>query len=149
MNALDVAGYFIRLANDTPEHDLTNLKLQKLLYYAQGKYLAETGNPLFADKIEAWKYGPVVADVYHAFKQCGNFPVTVFDVSYTVRPISDNSQRFVERIWKTIGSKYSGNYLVSKTHAPGTPWIKFYNDSERNIEIPVSALRIYFSHNSL
>ena len=43
MKALDVANYFIELASKTPENDLTNLKLQKLLYYVQGKYLANTG----------------------------------------------------------------------------------------------------------
>jgi uncharacterized phage-associated protein len=149
MKALDIAGYFVSLANNTPEHDLTNLKLQKLLYYAQGKYLvANNGNTLFDDKVEAWQYGPVINDVYHAFKQCGNFPVTVFDVSYRVGALNDQTKEFINKIWREIGEKYSGSYLVTKTHANGTPWKRLYNESDRNIEIPTSMLRQYFtSHN--
>lgn len=150
MKALDVASYFVQLANDTPEHDLTNLKLQKLLYYAQGKYLARNdGQPLFDDKVEAWQYGPVVAEAYHAFKACGNFPVTVFDISYRATPLSDQTKQFVAEIWESIGRKYSGSYLVGKTHANGTPWKMVFNESDRNIEIPRLTLQHYFSRNTL
>lgn len=148
MKALDVANYFVELAGKTSEHDLTNLKLQKLLYYVQGKYLAINHRPFFADNIEAWKYGPVVNDVYHAFKQCGNYPVTAFDVNFTAHELSEESKGFVEKIWDSIGKKYSGNYLVTRTHANGTPWKKLYNDSNRNIVIPNTELESYFStHN--
>lgn len=150
MKALDVASYFVQLANDTPEHDLTNLKLQKLLYYVQGKYLAaNNGAAFFDDAIEAWKYGPVISDVYHAFKQCGNFPVTVFDVSYRAAPLNEVQKGFVAEIWNAIGRKYSGSYLVGKTHADGTPWKRVFNESDRNIEIPRLTLQHYFSRNSL
>ncbi|MFA0813614.1 Panacea domain-containing protein [Microbulbifer epialgicus] len=45
-----------------------NLKLQKLLYYIQGYHLACTGTPFFLDSIEAWRHGPVIGTVYHAYK---------------------------------------------------------------------------------
>ena len=48
--------------NDAP---LSNLKLQKLLYYAQGHYLGDHAKPLFEDEIEAWVHGPVVRSIYH------------------------------------------------------------------------------------
>jgi YD repeat-containing protein len=149
MKALDIASYFVQLANNTTEHDLTNLKLQKLLYYAQGKHLAEnSGEALFDDHIEAWQYGPVVKDVYHTFKRCGVFPVTIFDINYDASELEDNHKDFIQKIWKDIGTKYSANYLVTKTHANGTPWKQYYNESDRNIEIPNSALIDYFtSHN--
>jgi YD repeat-containing protein len=149
MKALDIANHFVELANNTPEHDLTNLKLQKLLYYAQGKYLSENdGTPLFDDKIEAWKYGPVVKDVYHAFKQCGVFPVTIFDIEHETVNLNEEQVSFLKKIWHEIGQKYSANYLVTKTHADGTPWKRFYNEADRSIEIPNSALIAYFqSHN--
>ena len=55
----DVAAYFVRLddARDI-EDGITNLKLQKLVYYAQGYHLAYFGTPLFSNRMEAWQYGP-------------------------------------------------------------------------------------------
>lgn len=149
MKALDVASYFIELANKTPENDLTNLKLQKLLYYVQGKYIAQNDAPIFEDKVEAWKYGPVVADVYHTFKVCGQFPVTTFDVNYDSAELDADSKSFVEKIWEDIGEKYSGFFLVQTTHKNGTPWAKHFNEDGRNIEIPQSDLKEYFTANEL
>ena|ERR1017187_7822771 len=48
--------------------DITNLKLQKLLYYSQAWHLAFTGEPLFRDDIEAWVHGPVVPSVFRKFR---------------------------------------------------------------------------------
>ncbi len=149
MKALDVASYLIELASKTPENDLTNLKLQKLLYYVQGKYIAQHGSPLFDDKVEAWKYGPVVADVYHTFKVCGQFPITNFDVEYESSNLSESVKNHIEEIWQNIGEKYSGFYLVKTTHQDGTPWAKHFKEDGRNIEIPQPDLKEYFTANDL
>lgn len=61
MKALDVAKYFLFLARNREAGDtISNLKIQKMLYYAQGYSLALFNKPLFDDRIEAWKHGPVV-----------------------------------------------------------------------------------------
>ena len=61
VTAFDVANYFLSI----PEYeDLTNLKLQKLVYYAQGIHLAIYGKPLFNEAIKAWEHGPVVPELY-------------------------------------------------------------------------------------
>jgi uncharacterized phage-associated protein len=49
--------------------EITNLKLQKLLYYAQAWHLAFTGEPLFRDEIEAWVHGPVVPSIFRRFRE--------------------------------------------------------------------------------
>ena len=54
---------------------ISNLKLQKLLYYAQGWHLALYNRPLFTDPMEAWVHGPVQPDVYKAFKAFGTGPI--------------------------------------------------------------------------
>lgn len=54
---------------------LTNLKLQKLLYYAQAWHLALYDEPLFEEKFEAWVHGPVVRTIYQAFKQYKYGPI--------------------------------------------------------------------------
>ena len=68
--ALDIARYFIYKADDDTDADrITNLQLQKLIYYAQGIHLAMYGCPIFKDQIKAWNYGPVVPRVYRLYRK--------------------------------------------------------------------------------
>lgn len=67
-SADDVARYIIWFAHEHGS-SITNLKLQKLLYYAQGWHLAIYDKPLFSDRIEAWVYGPVVPDIYSKYQK--------------------------------------------------------------------------------
>lgn len=65
--ALRVSEYTIRHFN-TRKQEITNLKLQKLLYYSQAWFLAIYGKPLFRERIEAWVHGPAVPPVFGEFK---------------------------------------------------------------------------------
>ncbi len=65
----DIAGYFLWKAQNGCQELLSNMKLQKLVYYAQGLHLALYDTPLFNKKIEAWTYVPVVAELQHAYEQ--------------------------------------------------------------------------------
>jgi uncharacterized phage-associated protein len=65
-----VADYLIWFAHEHGSF-VSNLKLQKLLYYAQAWHLALFGRPLFTDKLQAWIHGPVVPSVYRRFKEYG------------------------------------------------------------------------------
>lgn len=75
--AENVAKYLIYFASqafvgDNKEREgITNLKLQKVLYFAQVYYLAKLGKPFFRENLEAWNYGPVVPEVYRKFKRIG------------------------------------------------------------------------------
>ncbi|EPY2302229.1 putative phage-associated protein [Clostridium sporogenes] len=72
-SADEIAKWFlIRDRSENNKLEISNLKLQKLLYYAQGVYLAITDNPLFKDDIVAWQHGPVVEDIYYEFKDNGS-----------------------------------------------------------------------------
>ena len=142
LDALSVARYFIELSAGSDENDLTNLKLQKLLYFAQTEYLKQENKPLFADDIEAWVYGPVVRAVYSEYKSCGSFPITPFDGSHacsSFRPLPKSIRNFLEGVWKRYGL-YSASHLVSLTHQPGGPWRRYY-DRGANSAIPLSALK--------
>lgn len=66
----DIARHFIvRAYEDGRDASMTNMKLQKLLYYAQSLHLAVYGEPLFADEIQAWRYGPVCPPAYQLYCQ--------------------------------------------------------------------------------
>ena len=119
--AKDVANCFIELASNEDENDLTNLKLQKLLYFAQGHYLAKEKQPLFEEPIEAWSLGPVVKDVYNQFKHCGAFPITAFDKGVEKSTLPKETKGFIGEIWEEYG-KYSAEHLVDLTHSDNSPW---------------------------
>lgn len=74
LTCFDVASYFIKLANDTGSF-ISNLKLQKLVYYAQAWFLAIYGEPLFDEEFQAWIHGPVIPDLYARYKEFGWRPI--------------------------------------------------------------------------
>jgi uncharacterized phage-associated protein len=81
LTVFDIADYFISKNhlnyNDEVKYDyITNMKLQKLVYYAQGVYTGIVETPLFKETIEAWTYGPISPDLYHKFKIFENKPIT-------------------------------------------------------------------------
>lgn len=75
--ANEVADTLIALAREQ-NIEISNLKLQKLLYYAQAWSLVLREAPLFREDFEAWVHGPVVPEVFRRFK------------SYRWQPITEN-----------------------------------------------------------
>ena len=62
-SVLDVAKYVIFYSNEK-KYDISNLKLQKILYFIQAEFLVSENEPCFYEEIEAWNFGPVVPEVY-------------------------------------------------------------------------------------
>lgn len=69
LKALDVAKYVLSLTDEKSGNTISNLGLQKLLYYVQGYYIACFNKPLFEENILAWDHGPVVKEVYEEYKK--------------------------------------------------------------------------------
>ena len=138
VTAKEIASYFIAKANAqgsesaelSGNNDLTNLKLQKILYFAQVEHLQEKGAPLFDDEIQAWQYGPVVKEVYDWLKGCGAYVITEFDVELAdTSKISEETKSFLNKIWDKY-SRYSAWGLVEKTHKEGSAWDLVYDDGK-------------------
>jgi uncharacterized phage-associated protein len=142
--AENVAKYLIYLASqafvgDNKEREgITNLKLQKVLYFAQAYYLSKVGKPLFSDAIEAWEYGPVVPDVYRKFKSNGSNPIICEDDKSS---LSIDDKETLRKVWGTFGG-YSASKLVDITHAH-TPW-KEANKTSSQI-ISHKAIKEYYT----
>ena len=114
--AREVADALLAVSQADDEY-ITNLKLQKLLYYAQGWHLAEHGRPLFDDPIEAWPNGPVVPAVFRRFKRFTWHPVEGDDGLPDVsRPVLEHARR----VWDEYGC-YTGRELEGLT-TQETPW---------------------------
>ncbi len=132
----DVAAFYISLAQDMADMEMgdamTNLRLQKMLYFAQGWMLARHGRPLFDDAIEAWQYGPVVPTCYNWFKGCGGNPLKAEMPARAA--FTDDEYELLLDAWNEL-SKYSTSQLVSMTHEAGSPWDQVWNHSkQREIE---------------
>ena len=139
--ALEVAKWFTKWA-DFNDADMTNMKLQKLLYYAQGQYLAEHEEPLFDEDIEAWSHGPVVPSIYRAFKENGSGDIPAapdFDLS----SIDPDTTQFLQKIWNTYGGIAAWK-LRDMTHGED-PWATRFAEAERNTVIPKDALQRWFA----
>ena len=130
----NVAKYLVYLASqafvgDNQEREgITNLKLQKVLYFAQAYYLAKLGRPLFSDTIEAWEYGPVVPSVYGRYRGNGSNPIISGEDKSS---IAEEDKETIQKIWNTFGS-YSASKLVDITHAH-TPWKNAYQTPSKVI----------------
>jgi len=139
ISASTVAKWFLNETNYmkslSDSEDLTNLKLQKLLYYAQGLYLAEHNKPLFKEKIVAWAHGPVVKEVYNEYKTFGSLGI---DYEGEKLKIDEEIQEFLKKIYDEF-AQYTAWKLVDKTHSE-TPW----NSTERNNEIKCDKLKEFF-----
>jgi uncharacterized phage-associated protein len=72
--ANEVANYILCYVHEFGDL-ITNLKMQKLVYYAQAWFLAVYDKPLFDDRLEAWIHGPVQPSLYQRFKRYGWEPI--------------------------------------------------------------------------
>lgn len=121
--------------------DISNLKLQKLLYYCQAYSLALTGEPMFAEEIEAWPYGPVVPSVYRSYKQYGRYDIPLADI----RPftLSDEKVAGIVRLVKRHKGAYSAIAIMDMAHSE-RPWREAY-DIHLNAPISNETMRDYFA----
>ena len=69
LDPLVVANYFLQLDSERIEPDVTQLKLHKIMYFAQANYLGATGSRLFSSHIEASPRGPIVLAICSDFKK--------------------------------------------------------------------------------
>ena len=142
MNARTVANYMLYIMGDAFD-DLTNMKINKLLYFAQGHYLSKYGKPLFEDSIEAWDHGPVVPAVYSAYKGCGAQPIQGDDSSM-ISEVTPEAEEVLYGVARKYG-KYTASALRNMTHVIGSPWDQVYQANHAHTEIPLPVIRDYFS----
>lgn len=130
---------------------VTQLKLQKMVYFANGYHLAKHKNPLIVEAVQAWKYGPVIPELYQVLKAYGNSPITdpVFldfigiDKEYS--KIDQITRETIAYAWEATKSVSAEN-LVRWTHKIDSPWDKAWKQSERNTTINNDEICNYFTN---
>lgn len=142
--ALDVAKFFINLAADSINEDLaTNMRVNKLLYFAQAYSLKHLGYNLIEEPFEAWQYGPVVRDVYNTFQVNGKYGIDKVDFDTDI--LSREEQLYLLDI-ALMYDDVSTSKLMKISHVDGGPWETVYNSTSKKV-IPLSLINEYYADN--
>jgi uncharacterized phage-associated protein len=118
-DARQIANWFVERANRDGRR-LSIMSLLKLTYIAHGWHLETRQSALFNNRIEAWRYGPVIPDVYNAFRSQGVNVIAPISVAQPAM-LGVDDQSFLEEIWKIYGS-LDPFHLSELTHVAGGPW---------------------------
>ena len=137
MKALDVAAHVINYCIEIG-NPITNLKLQKILYFLDMTYLVNTRVKLIDDEFfEAWQYGPVIQNVYDKYSSYAASPIETmqkFDeelpANYKVNILNKIARLSNTRVWD----------LVEISHKKGSPWDITYNNGLGNHNIIENSL---------
>lgn len=137
--AHDAAAYILE-----QQGEMTAMKLQKLVYYAQAWSLVWDEQPLFRERIEAWANGPVVPALYRHHK--GQFRVRTWSRGNPAR-LTEKQRQTIDAVLGFYGDRTS-QWLSDLTHRE-QPWLdarKGLQPGEAGVrEIPHSAMAEYYS----
>ena len=149
--SLSVAKYIFNAVED--KH-VTPMQLIKLTYIANGFMLGQNGRPLFDEKVEAWRYGPVISSVYQAVRKFGGNKIEDLN-EITDGEFTNDEKSVMDLVAKKYG-KYDGVTLSAATHMPETPWSITWERSKANAVISDDLIENFYkgilskpSHNSI
>jgi uncharacterized phage-associated protein len=138
---LDIANKVIASIDGSKGETISNLKLQKLLYYLQGFFIAIYDRKIFDDSIEAWQYGPVVKSVYEHFKTFGASALTLSENQEVISLATPEEEALFNEILEEFG-QFSAIKLMNMTHEE-LPWKKIFSEDPQG-EISYDLLKEYF-----
>lgn len=158
-DARSLANFFLDFA-DSRDVKISNISMQKIIFFAHGWHYVYFDSPLIKNDFEAWPYGPVVRCVYDSFKEFGDKPIQEkraysLDVIKNQKNLcksnfSARQTQFLEGIFLEYGSIMPFR-LVSMTHEKGSPWDVVYNrpkyEDPQGLKIPEELIEKYFKDN--
>ena len=118
--AIDIAYWFLAQQKVEEGDSITNLKLQKLVYYSQAWSMVFRDKPLFADEIQAWDYGPVIPSLYKRYKKYKFDNILSHKSKFDFPDFSDDETNVLNFVFKNYG-EMSGQHLSKLTHEED-PW---------------------------
>lgn len=127
--ASDVARYIISHESKCGRA-VTNLRLQKLLYFIQLSFFAICGRPCFEDDMEAWDYGPVVSEVYHQYKVFGSTMISISE-EIEADKFSKGDRALMDAMLDACAD-HTTRQLVNRSHHQ-SPWKNAYVPGMNNI----------------
>ena len=129
--------------------ELSNLQVQKLVYIAHGYLLGWLGKPLISETVQAWKYGPVIHEVYSEFKKYGSnkIPVAYMREDQVRTFFTKDEEECLKGVITLYGKEDAMN-LINITHQQNTPWDDVWNKQggrfERFAEISNNLIKTHY-----
>jgi len=135
VNSLMVANNVLQRAKRDGIEDVSPMKLQKLVYLIYARYLYLGGQPLFLNRFEVWKHGPVEREMYNYFGRFGGRPIrdTFAEINGKRLCVDEDAsplfKKVLDEVWERY--KYDEAWKLSEmTHEDGSAWHKMrQNDS--------------------
>jgi uncharacterized phage-associated protein len=141
-----IANHFIMRGFRDGVH-VSPMKLQKLVYFAHGWYLALFNKPLIDERVEAWRFGPVIPSIYHRYKKFGNNSIDPRRTKVEEYPIDESTLEFLSFIWD-LYKGFTAVELSNLTHVKKSPWDEMVEKNGRRIRFnqPIhdEAIQRYF-----
>lgn len=143
-SAIKVSQYIIKYSNEN-NLNISNLKLQKLLYFIQSHFLIQKNEICFTDEIKACDLGPIVQDVYDEYKHfgAGNIPFVFVSYEISKDSIKENDRKLIEEVideFSTFTASELSDLIKSQD-----PWIKTYKRGKK-INIDTKLLKEFFTN---
>lgn len=141
-----LAAHYVLSALKERDLSASPLKLIKLVYISHGYHLAFHKKPLLREHVEAWRYGPVIPEIYYAVKEFKGAPVPLdLFAGYleTAEAVGPESPNLVKEVIAAYG-KFDGLQLSAATHKDGTPWHTVYRGKGDRAVIPNSLIQEYY-----
>ncbi len=155
-SAASVANAFLSKSFDKKK-TISPMKIQKLIYFANGFYLAEQDKPLVNEVFEAWRFGPVLNSLYHQCKYfnkngiskyLGDFDSELGKLTPAPFPEEESAMEVIEYVWREFGD-VPAMALSKWTHHKGGPWDVVTNGGTQTLlhqEVPNAAIKEYFEN---
>ena len=142
----DIAEYFIYLS-DKSDRPITNLKLQKFVYYAQAWHLVFFNRKLYDDPIEAWIHGPAIRSLYRKYKRSGFKTIEMSFDEPSAEDLPKDIKLHLNDVWAAYGG-YDARYLELLTHYE-EPWqearMGLDIDETCSVEISTDTMKKYYT----
>jgi uncharacterized phage-associated protein len=141
-----IAYAFIRKGIDEGK-PVTQMKLQKIVFFAHGYHLAKYGEPLIQEDFEAWQFGPVVPDIYNEYKMFGRDPIRLDKkaLDEQLATLSPEARHSIDFSWNAT-KNLSAATLSTWTHKKGSPWEMVYKPYSISIPIDNHVIGGYFKN---
>lgn len=146
-----IADHFLMKVDTTVGDTISNLKLQKLCYFAQVASLALSDRKMFDDEIQAWAHGPVVKTLYDRFKKYSWQSIDPLDLRRSkLNEFDETDLNLLDQVWDKL-SHHSAKVLENMSHIEGGPWYQQYKPEKTggrcNNIISTESIQQFYSSN--
>ena len=130
-SAIDVANYVI-LQERLCGHLVSNLKLQKILYFIQATFLVERGMPCFFEEILAWSFGPVVYEVFYKYRIFGGSGIPS-NLKIKRPRILYEDKELIDSLLETL--RLYDSVTLTNVTLHQDPWVESYDNNDETISL--------------